>query len=96
MMDDILLSVGAINLVGLLAMFACIGLGSALPIPAVDFGVLTGATIHAVPTVAAAAFGQSLPEQPTPFHGKLRPRLTGCWFVSRTANLALLLMPELA
>ncbi|MCB1234734.1 MAG: putative sulfate exporter family transporter [Verrucomicrobiae bacterium] len=55
--EDILLSVGAINLVGLLAMFACIGLGSALPIPAVDFGVLTGATIHAVPTVAAAAFG---------------------------------------
>lgn len=57
--DDILLSVGAINLVGLLAMFACIGLGAIFPIPAIDFGILTGATIHAVPTVAAAAFDHS-------------------------------------
>ncbi len=57
--DDILLSVGAINLVGLLAMFACIGLGAIFPIPAFDFGILTGTTIHAVPTVAAAAFDHS-------------------------------------
>lgn len=57
--DDILLSVGAINLVGLLAMFACIGLGAIFPIPAIDFGILAGATIHAVPTVAAAAFDHS-------------------------------------
>ncbi len=57
--DDILLSVGAINLVGLLAMFACIGLGAIFPIPAMDFGILTGTTIHAVPTVAAAAFDHS-------------------------------------
>ncbi|MCB1230402.1 MAG: putative sulfate exporter family transporter [Verrucomicrobiae bacterium] len=57
--DDILLSVGAINLVGLIAMFVCIGLGAWFPIPAIDFGILTGSTIHAVPTVAAAAFDHS-------------------------------------
>ena len=58
--DDILLSVGAINLIGLFAMFICIGLASFLPIDAIDFGILTGTTIHAVPTVAAAAFDHSL------------------------------------
>ena len=36
-------------------MFVCIGLGQLLPFDAVEFGILTGATIHAVPTVTAAA-----------------------------------------
>ena len=58
--DDILLSVGAINLIGLVAMVACIGLASVIPVPAIEFGILTGTTIHAVPTVAAAAFDHSL------------------------------------
>ncbi len=58
--EDIIVSVGAINLIGILAMFICISVGAALPISAESFGIWTGATIHAVPTVAAAAFDHSM------------------------------------
>lgn len=58
--EDIIVSVGAINLIGILAMFICITVGATLPISAESFGVWTGATIHAIPTVAAAAFDHSV------------------------------------
>lgn len=56
--EDVLLSVGAINLVGLVAMLACLGVAKWVPISPMDYGILAGATIHAVPTVTAAAFEQ--------------------------------------
>jgi len=58
--EDIIVSVGAINLIGILAMLICITAGAALSISAESFGVWTGATIHAIPTVAAAAFDHSV------------------------------------
>lgn len=58
--EEIIVSVGAINLIGILAMFVCITVGATLPISAESFGIWTGATIHAVPTVAAAAFDHSM------------------------------------
>jgi len=57
--EEILLSVGAINLVGLPAMFLCIAAGAVLPFSAQEFGIVCGSTIHAVPTVAGAAFDHS-------------------------------------
>ena len=57
--DDIVISVTVINLVGLLAMAFCIVVAAFIPIDAQFFGVWTGATIHAIPTVAAAAFDHS-------------------------------------
>ncbi len=57
--EEIIVSVGAINLIGILAMFLCIVAGATLPIGAEAFGIWTGATIHAIPTVAAAAFDHS-------------------------------------
>ncbi|MFK5922582.1 MAG: putative sulfate exporter family transporter [Verrucomicrobiota bacterium] len=58
--EDIIVSVGAINLIGILAMFICISIGASFHIDAQTFGIWTGATIHAVPTVAAAAFDHSM------------------------------------
>ena len=58
--EDIIVSVGAINLIGILAMFICITAGATLPISAESFGIWTGASIHAIPTVAAAAFDHSV------------------------------------
>ncbi len=58
--EDIIVSVGAINLIGILAMFICITVGASLPISPESFGIWTGATIHAIPTVAAAAFDHSV------------------------------------
>jgi len=57
--EEIIVSVGAINLIGILALFFCIVAGAVLPIGAETFGIWTGATIHAIPTVAAAAFDHS-------------------------------------
>lgn len=56
---DIVISVTVINLIGLLAMAFCIASAGLTPIAAETFGVWTGATIHAIPTVAAAAFDHS-------------------------------------
>lgn len=58
--EDIIVSVGAINLIGILAMFLCITVGATLPISPEAFGIWTGASIHAIPTVAAAAFDHSV------------------------------------
>lgn len=58
--DNIIASVAAINLIGLLAMTVCIVVGLVFDeIAASDFGQWCGATIHAVPTVAGAAFDHS-------------------------------------
>lgn len=57
--ENIIASVAAINLIGLLAMSVCIVVGLVFPIAASDFGLWCGATIHAVPTVAGAAFDHS-------------------------------------
>jgi len=54
--DDVVLAVGAVNLIGLIAMFGCVGLIWWMPEISADlFGSLSGATIHAVPQVVAAA-----------------------------------------
>ncbi len=54
--DDVVLAVGAVNFIGLLAMFSCVGMITLMPeMTAEFFGSLTGATIHAVPQVVAAA-----------------------------------------
>ncbi len=54
--DDVALAVGAVNFIGLLAMFSCVGLITLMPEMTAEFyGALTGATIHAVPQVVAAA-----------------------------------------
>lgn len=58
--EDIIVSVGAINLIGIVAMFICISIGATFSISAESFGLWAGATIHAVPTVAAAAFDHSV------------------------------------
>ena len=58
--ENIIASVAAINLIGLLAMTVCIVVGLLFEqIDASDFGQWCGATIHAVPTVAGAAFDHS-------------------------------------
>lgn len=50
-------TVGVVNLVGLLAMFACVATLWLFPMDAALYGAWAGATIHAVPQVIAA--GQS-------------------------------------
>jgi len=57
--DNIIASVAAINVIGLLAMTVCIAVGLAFPMADTAFGLWCGATIHAVPTVAGAAFDYS-------------------------------------
>ncbi len=54
--ENIIASVAAINIIGLLAMTVCIAVGLVFPIADTAFGLWCGATIHAVPTVAGAAF----------------------------------------
>jgi uncharacterized integral membrane protein (TIGR00698 family) len=57
---DVLVSVGAINLLGLAMMFAVPVAGGWLSMPEQAYGVWAGTTIHAVPQAVAAgfAFGQ--------------------------------------
>jgi uncharacterized integral membrane protein (TIGR00698 family) len=57
--EDLFLSIGVINLLGLLAMLALPLAGSALALPDADFGVWAGATIHAVPQAIAGGFAFS-------------------------------------
>jgi len=53
--EDVVLSVGAVNLIGLVAMLGCVGLLWFMPdIAARIYGAWAGATIHAVPQVVAA------------------------------------------
>jgi len=57
--DDVVLSVGTVNLFGLVAMLAWPAIGAALALSATDFGVWCGASIHAVPQVVAAGYALS-------------------------------------
>jgi len=57
--EDVTLSVGTVNVMGLLLMFILPLAGGALKMPDDAFGVWAGATIHAVPQVVAAAFAYS-------------------------------------
>lgn len=57
--DDLVLSIGTINLFGLVVMLACPMLGPVLGLSAEQFGVWAGTTIHAVPQVVAAGFAFS-------------------------------------
>ncbi len=57
--DDLVLSIGAINLFGLLAMLVWPLIGTALGISDQAFGVWSGTSIHAVPQVVAAGFAFS-------------------------------------
>jgi len=58
--DEIVLSIGAVNLYGLLAMLAWPLFGSWLALSSESFGVWAGTSIHAVPQVVAAGFAYSL------------------------------------
>jgi len=58
--DDLVLSIGTVNLFGLLAMLAWPAVGAALEIRDEAFGVWSGVSIHAVPQVVAAGFAYSV------------------------------------
>ncbi|MFQ5412883.1 MAG: YeiH family protein [Phycisphaerae bacterium] len=57
--DDVALSVGTVNLFGLLAMLVWPVVGGWLNLSDVGFGVWSGTSIHAVPQVVAAGFAYS-------------------------------------
>jgi uncharacterized integral membrane protein (TIGR00698 family) len=59
--QDILLSIGTVNILGLLFMFLMPVAGSLLHLSDQAFGVWAGTSIHAVPQVVAAAFSYSQP-----------------------------------
>ncbi len=57
--EDLALSVGTINLFGLIAMLLCPLVGAMLQMSDQHFGVWAGTTIHAVPQVVAAGYAKS-------------------------------------
>lgn len=57
--DDIVLSIGTVNLFGLLAMLVWPFLGGVMAMTPEAFGVWAGTTIHAVPQAVAAGFAYS-------------------------------------
>ena len=57
--QDLMLSIGTINILGLVLMFALPPLGSLMHMKDDVFGVWTGTSIHAVPQVVAAGFAYS-------------------------------------
>src|SRR6266700_3556718 len=57
--EDVTLSVGTVNVMGLLLMFLLPLAGGVLKLSDEAFGVWAGSTIHAVPQVVAAAFAYS-------------------------------------
>lgn len=57
--EELVLSIGTINLFGLLVMLACPLLGGMLNLSDESFGVWSGTSIHAVPQVVAAGFAYS-------------------------------------
>ena len=57
--EDVTLSVGTVNVMGLALMFILPLAGGALKMADDAFGVWAGSTIHAVPQVVAAAFAYS-------------------------------------
>lgn len=58
--QDVVLSIGAVNLFGLLLMLAMPAMGAVLALEPTAFGVWAGTTIHAVPQVLAAATGYDM------------------------------------
>lgn len=56
---DMLLSIGTVNILGLVFMFAMPVVGSFLKLSDQAFGIWAGTSIHAVPQVVAAAFSYS-------------------------------------
>ncbi len=52
--EDLVLSIGTVNLFGLIAMLACPVIGQLFGMSPTSFGVFAGTTIHAVPQVVAA------------------------------------------
>jgi uncharacterized integral membrane protein (TIGR00698 family) len=54
--EDLILSIGTVNLMGLIVMLLCPVLGSMLGLSQWSFGVWAGTSIHAVPQVVAAGF----------------------------------------
>ncbi|HEX3748253.1 MAG TPA: putative sulfate exporter family transporter [Bryobacteraceae bacterium] len=57
--EDLMLSIGTINILGLVLMFLLPALGGLLHLSDEAFGVWAGTTIHAVPQVVAAGFAFS-------------------------------------
>lgn len=57
--EDVAVSVGTINLCGLLIMLVCPILGAWLALTSVEYGVWAGTTIHAVPQVVAAGYAHA-------------------------------------
>lgn len=57
--EDLMLSIGTINILGLVLMFLMPAVGSLLHMKDEVFGVWAGTSIHAVPQVVAAAFAYS-------------------------------------
>jgi len=58
--EDVVVTVSVVNLVGLIAMFSCVGLLWFIPLSAEIYGAWAGSTIHAVPQVVAAGESHSL------------------------------------
>ncbi|MGB0775350.1 MAG: YeiH family protein, partial [Akkermansiaceae bacterium] len=56
---DVIISIGVVNLVGLLAMFACCAALWFMPLAADVYGAWAGASIHAIPQVIAAGENHS-------------------------------------
>ncbi|SPE43247.1 conserved membrane hypothetical protein [Candidatus Sulfopaludibacter sp. SbA3] len=59
--QDLMLSIGTINILGLVLMFVLPAAGGLLHLKDDAFGVWAGTTIHAVPQVVAAGFAYSAP-----------------------------------
>jgi uncharacterized integral membrane protein (TIGR00698 family) len=59
--EDMVLSIGTINFLGLILMFTAPVAGRLLGLPDSSFGVWAGASIHTVPQVVAAGFAFSQP-----------------------------------
>ncbi len=59
--EDVTLSVGTVNLLGILLMFLLPFLGGALQLGDTGFGIWAGTSIHAVPQAVAAGFAFSEP-----------------------------------
>jgi uncharacterized integral membrane protein (TIGR00698 family) len=59
--EDLMLSIGTVNILGLALMFLLPAAGGLLHLSDAAFGVWAGTTIHAVPQVVAAGFAYSAP-----------------------------------
>lgn len=58
--EDLVLSIGTVNLYGLVIMLLCPIVGGLLHLSNSQYGVWTGASIHAIPQVVAAGFTQGV------------------------------------